>query len=79
MADQLSRRELLALGAAAASGGRGPIIIAAETATDDAALAARAARFRELILQVAMGPGGMIISFLPYDRRRPFQEGEAQH
>jgi hypothetical protein len=39
-------------------------------------LAARAAYYRKLILDVACGPGGMIISFPRFDTRRPFQEGE---
>jgi hypothetical protein len=37
----------------------------------------RAALYRKLILDVACGPGGMIISFPRFDTRRPFQEGEA--
>jgi hypothetical protein len=44
-----------------------------------ALLAERATRYLDLILNVAMGPGGMIISFLPYDTRRPFQEGQEHH
>ncbi|MSU51834.1 MAG: hypothetical protein EXS41_00315 [Opitutaceae bacterium] len=43
---------------------------------DSRMLARRAAHFRELILNGAMGPGGMIISWLRFDTRRPFQEGE---
>jgi hypothetical protein len=42
-------------------------------------LAERAARFHDAILEVAMGPGGMIIAFLPFDTRRPLQEGEPHH
>jgi hypothetical protein len=41
-----------------------------------AVLVQRAARFRDLILQVATGPGGMIISFPLFHPRRPLQEGE---
>ena len=39
-------------------------------------LAKRAVRFREAILEVAYGPGGMINSFPRFDTRRPFQEGD---
>src|SRR5918999_430276 len=38
-------------------------------------LAERADHFRDLILDLAMGPGGMIIDFVAFDTRRPFQEG----
>src|SRR4051794_27778985 len=44
--------------------------------TDAEVLAERAAHFRQLILDVATGPGGMIISFPRFDTRKPFQEGE---
>lgn len=44
--------------------------------TESELLAKRAERFREAILEVACGPGGMIISFARFDNRRPFQEGE---
>ena len=40
--------------------------------SDREILAARAARFREMVLDVAYGPGGMIVSFVHYDTRRPF-------
>src|SRR5207253_2583770 len=46
---------------------------------ESALLAERAALFRKLILDVAMGPGGMIVAFMPFDTRRPFQEGEPMH
>lgn len=42
-------------------------------------LAERAAHFREMILDVAYGPGGMIVAFCHFDTRRPFQEGEELH
>ncbi|MSP14325.1 MAG: hypothetical protein EXR62_15400 [Chloroflexi bacterium] len=42
-------------------------------------LAQRAVRFRQEILDVACGPGGMIIAFLPFDTRKPFQEGAPLH
>ena len=38
-------------------------------------LAKRAARFREAVMEVATGPGGMLIAFPRHDTRRPFQEG----
>src|SRR5437773_7069751 len=44
--------------------------------TDSELLAGRAAHFRQLILDVATGPGGMIISFPRFDTRKPFQEGD---
>jgi hypothetical protein len=44
---------------------------------DAEALAGRAAHFQELVLDVAYGPGGMIVDFPLYDSRRPLQEGEA--
>ena len=44
--------------------------------TDPEILAQRAARFREAILEVAGGPGGMIVSFCRFDTRKPFQEGD---
>src|SRR5690348_8004717 len=46
---------------------------------DSELLAERAARCRELILEVATGPGGMILAFPHYHPRRPFQEGEDPH
>jgi hypothetical protein len=49
------------------------------TDKDLTVLAQRAIHFRQLILDVAKGPGGMIIAFLPFDTRRPFQEGETLH
>jgi hypothetical protein len=42
-------------------------------------LADRAARFHDLILDLANGPGGMLISFVSFDTRRAFQEGEDHH
>ena len=42
-------------------------------------LAARAAHYQTIILDVAYGPGGLLASFVRYDTRRPFQEGEADH
>ena len=45
----------------------------------DAVLAERAARFRDLILPVAMGPGSMIIAFPLFNPRRPLPEGEPPH
>lgn len=42
-------------------------------------VAARAARYHDMILDVAYGPGGLLASFVRYDNRRPFQEGEAPH
>ena len=39
-------------------------------------LARRAVRFRDAILDVAYGPGGMIVSYPRFDTRRPFQEGD---
>ena len=39
-------------------------------------LAERAARYHDQILDVACGPGGMLIAFCHSDTRRPFQEGE---
>ena len=42
-------------------------------------LAARAAGFLDQVLAAGMGPGGMLIDFLVFDTRRPFQEGEDQH
>jgi hypothetical protein len=42
-------------------------------------LAERAARFHDLVLDVANGPGGMLISFVSYETRRAFQEGEDFH
>lgn len=42
-------------------------------------LAQRAAHFRQQILDVATGPGGMIMAFTHFDTRKPFQEGEEQH
>jgi len=44
--------------------------------SDSSLLAERAAHYCELILDVACGPGGLIISFPRFDTRRPFQEGE---
>jgi hypothetical protein len=42
-------------------------------------LAERAAHFRQQILDVAKGPGGMIISFTHFEPRAPFQEGSELH
>ncbi len=42
-------------------------------------LAARAASFHRQILNVANGPGGMIIAFSHFDTRQPFQEGDKLH
>jgi len=81
----MTRRNLLKL---AMAGAAMPLMAEAKqeskktppaTADDSAELARRAVRYRELILDVAKGPGGMIIAFLPVDTRRPFQEGEPLH
>lgn len=45
----------------------------------DEVLAARAAILHRQILDVAKGPGGMLIAFTHFDTRRPFQEGETLH
>jgi hypothetical protein len=42
-------------------------------------LAERAASFEQQILDVAKGPGGMLIAFTYYDTRAPFQEGDNLH
>lgn len=42
-------------------------------------LAARAKRCLEMLLEMAQGPGGMIVSIVPFDRRRAFQEGQEFH
>jgi len=42
-------------------------------------LAERAEDYLQQILEVARGPGGLIISHLPFDTRRPLQEGEDLH
>ncbi|MBI2193084.1 MAG: hypothetical protein HYU36_13985 [Planctomycetes bacterium] len=42
-------------------------------------LARRADSFHDQVLEVACGPGGMLVSLLRYDTRRPFQEGEPMH
>ena len=47
--------------------------------SDAEVLEARAAHFLEIILDVAKGPGGMLIAFCHYDTRMPFQEGEELH
>ena len=39
-------------------------------------LADRAGHFRDLVMSMAMGPGGMIIDFVDFKTRRPVQEGE---
>jgi hypothetical protein len=52
-----------------------PPMGAAEAEEVSTILERRATRFRELILQVAMGPGGMIVSFPLFHPRQPFQEG----
>ena len=39
-------------------------------------LAERAARYRELVMDVACGPGGILIAFPRFDTRKPFPEGE---
>src|SRR5437867_1782131 len=39
----------------------------------------RAAEFRQRILDVAKGPGGMIIAFADFATRRPLQEGAPLH
>ena len=44
--------------------------------SDAVILAERAALYHKMVLDVAYGPGGMIASFVRYDTRRPFQEGE---
>jgi hypothetical protein len=46
---------------------------------NDELLAERAASFHRQILDVAKGPGGMIISFTHFDSRSPFQEGDDLH
>jgi len=43
----------------------------------DDVLAARAENCLRQILQVATGPGGLLISHMPFDTRRPLQEGES--
>ena len=43
------------------------------------ALEERAALYHRRILEVAYGPGGMIVSFLRLATRRPFQEGDEMH
>lgn len=47
--------------------------------SDNGLLAERAAHFHELVLQVACGPGGLLLDFPCFDTRRPLQEGELQH
>jgi hypothetical protein len=42
-------------------------------------LAQRAAAFHDQILDVATGPGGMIVAFTSFDTRKPLQEGAPLH
>jgi hypothetical protein len=44
--------------------------------TDSQLLADRAQDYLRQILQVANGPGGLLISHVRFDTRRPFQEGQ---
>ncbi|MBI3942742.1 MAG: hypothetical protein HY326_06990 [Chloroflexi bacterium] len=46
---------------------------------DNQILAGRAVDYRQQILDVAMGPGGMLVAFCYFDTRRPFQEGDDLH
>lgn len=45
----------------------------------DELLATRAASLRQQILDVAKGPGGMVIAFTYFDTRTPLQEGDELH
>jgi hypothetical protein len=84
MPDKPTRRQLLkiGMGAAGVSWGihsLGPSALAAQVPKNArASLADRAARYRRLILDVAKGPGGMIVAFVSFDTRAPLQEG-AEH
>src|SRR5688572_8449727 len=53
--------------------------VSSERKADFVLLAERAVRYRQLILDVACGPGGMIISLLPYSTHKPFQESDEIH
>ena len=39
-------------------------------------LAERAARYHDEIMDIACGPGGILIAFPRFDTRKPFREGE---
>ena len=84
MSEKKSRRQLLGMGAGVAAMPLVTRTLAWSNSMQSSQetrslLSERAARFRRLILDVAKGPGGMIIAFLPFDTRTPLQEGEEPH